>query len=479
MRACGDIAQSEAVADGAAVAKPHKAACVGALGGDVHAGPAALDQAALLVGTDEARVANGGGGVGGEGAALHVAFANDAVVPADHAAQHRAGIGGDIGVHHSAMLNAAIVVVGEHSGIVGEKDVGAVNGQVMNIAGGTDVPEKTGVAVAEGEAGDFVSLSVKFAHEGIGDGADGLGFHLVSGRESGEVDVSGEPIVFAPLHRLLAGGGGSVGGLVLHVGKFDPLFGGADIHPFLLRGIFRTFRGVIYPAVGRGDGVAEPQLLINGGVRKGGDGEGVPLLRGKDVCEVGGGVPAGNREGLEERVVTVLHRVKVDLIGAGEVFPAVPFCGGAVPHDTRDRFHTVVGALNAHYLIVHLRGRDIGSLSVCLHSHSGVVDALGQHGERVGEVVLRLSNTAGNVPHKGQLRYVGTKITVFGQADDECRAVFHGIVPRFRLFRVAFCLIDSGIQCGKPCFLLGGHATDDCCLVYILQLFKVGEVGGV
>ena len=474
----GDIAQCKAVFDGSAVAKPHKAGGVGALGGDVHAGPAALDQAARLVSTHEARVANGGGGVGGEGAALHVAFANDAVVPADHAAQHRAGVGGDIGVHHDAFFKAAVVVVDQNGGIVGEEDVGAVDGQVMNIAGGTDVPEKTGVAVAEGEAGDLVSLSVKFAHEGIGDGADGLGFHLVSGRESGEVDVSGEPIVFAPLHRLLAGGGGSVGGLVLHVGKFDPLFGGADIHPFLLRGIFRTFRGVIYPAVGRGDGVGEPQFPVDGAVCNGGDGEGVPLLRGKDVCEVGGGVPAGNREGLEERVVTVLHRVKVDLIGAGEVFPAVPFCGGAVPHDTRDRFHTVVGALNAHYLIVHLRGKDIGGFSVCLHGHGGIVDALGQRGERVGEVILGLGNT-GNVLRKGQLRYVGTQIVAFGQADDECRAVFHGIVPRFRLFRVAFCLIDSGIQCGKPCFLLGGHATDDCCLVYILQLFKVGEVGGV
>ena len=366
----------------------------------------------------------------------------------------------------------------QNGGIVGEEDVGAVDGQVMDISGGAGVPEKTGVAVAEGEAGDLVSLSVKFAHEGIGDGADGLGFHLVRGGELGEINISGESIVFAPLHRLLAGGGGSVGGLVLHVGKFDPLFGGADIHPFLLRGIFRTFRGVIYPAVGRGDGVAEPQLLINGGVRKGGDGEGVPLLRGKDVCEVGGGVPAGNREGLEERVVTVLHRVKVDLIGAGEVFPAVPFCGGAVPHDTRDRFHTVVGALNAHYLIVHLRGKDIGGFSVCLHGHGGIVDALGQRGERVGEVILGLGNT-GNVLRKGQLRYVGTQIVAFGQADDECRAVFHGSVPCFRLLRVAFRLIDSRIQCGKPCFLLVIHAADDRSFVYILQLFKVGGVGGL
>ena len=323
-----------------------------------------------------------------------------------------------------------------------------------------------------------MSLSVKFAHEGIGDGADGLGLCLVSGRESGEVDVSGESIIFAPRHRLLAGGGGSVGGLVLYVGKGNPLLGGADIHPFLLRGIFCTFRGVIYPAVGRGDGVAEPQLLINGGVRKGGDGEGVPLLRGKDVCEVGGGVPPGNREGLEVLVVTVLHRVKVDLIGAGEVFPAVPLCSGAVPLDTRDRFHTVVGALNAHYLIVHLRGKDIGGFSVCLHSHGGIVDALGQCGKGGSKVIPGLGNT-GNVLRKGQLRYVGTQIIISGQADDECRAVFHGIVPCFRLLRVAFRLIDSRVQRGKPCLLLGGHTVDDRSFVYILQLFKVGEIGGL
>ena len=475
----GDISQSKAVFDGSAIAETHKAGGVGALGGDIHGGPAALNQAARLVSTHEARVANGGGGVGGEGAALHVAFANDAVVPADHAAQHRAGVGGDIGVHHSAMLNAAIVVVGEHSGIVGEKDVGAVNGQVMNIAGGTDVPEKTGVAVAEGQTGDLVSLSVKFAHEGIGDGADGLGFHLVRGGELGEINIIGEPIVFAPLHRLIAGGIGAGGGLVLHVGKGNPLLGGGNVHPFFFGGFFRAGGGMIHLAVCGGNTVGEPQFPVDGAVCNGGDGEGVPLLRGKDVCEVGGGVPPGNREGLEERVVTVLHRVKVDLIGAGEVFAAVPLCSGAVPLHTRDRFHAVVGTLNAHYLIVYPLGRDIGGLSVCLHSHGGIVDALGQCGKGGSEVIPGLDNI-GNVLRKGQLRRVGTQIIISGQADDECRAVFHGSVPCFRLLRVAFRLIDSCVQCGKPCFLLGSsHTVDDRSFVYILQLFKVGEVGSL
>ena len=186
----GDIAQSKAVFDGSAVAETHKAGGVGALGGNIHGRPAALNQTARFVGTYKACMTNGGGGIGGQGAALHIAVADSAVVPADHAAQYRAGVGGDIGVHHGAFFKAAVVVVDQNGGIVGEEDVGAVNGQVMDIAGGADVPEKTGVAVAEGEAGDLVSLSVKFAHEGIGDGADGLGLCLVSGRELGEINIS-------------------------------------------------------------------------------------------------------------------------------------------------------------------------------------------------------------------------------------------------------------------------------------------------
>ena len=482
---CGDIAQSEAVADGAAVAKPHKAGGVGALGGDVHAGPAALDQAARLVSTHEARVANGGGGVGGEGAALHVAFANDAVVPADHAAQHRAGVGGDIGVHHGAFFKAAVVVVDQNGGIVGEEDVGAVNGQVMNIAGGTDVPEKTGVAVAEGEAGDLASLSVKFAHEGIGDGADGLGFHLVRGGELGEINISGEPIVLAPFDSLLAGGGGiaAVGRRVLYVGKGNPLLGGGNVHPFFFGGFFRAGGGMIHPAVIGGNTVGEPQFPVDGAVCNGGDGESILLFRSDCVGEICGGILPRHGEGTEEGIGVVsfaaVHPVEVNFVNAGEVFPADPFCSGAVPLDTRDRFHTVVGALNAHYLIVHLRGRDIGGFSVCLHGHGGIVDALGQCGKGGSKVIPGLGNT-GNVLRKGQLRRVGTQIAAFGQADDECCAVFHGTVQRIRLLRVAFRLIDSCVQCGKPCFLLGSsHTVDDRSFVYILQLFKVGEVGGL
>ena len=63
-------------------------------------------------------MANGGGGVGGQGTALHIAVADNAVVPADHAAQYRAGIGGDIGVHHGAFFKAAVVVVDQNGGIV-------------------------------------------------------------------------------------------------------------------------------------------------------------------------------------------------------------------------------------------------------------------------------------------------------------------------------------------------------------------------
>ena len=483
VRACGDIAQSEAIADGAAVAKPHKAGCVGALGGDVHGGPAALDQAARLVSTHEARVANGGGGVGGEGAALHIAVADNAVVPADHAAQYRAGVGGDIGVHHGAFFKAAVVVVDQNGGIVGEEDVGAVDGQVMDISGGTDVPEKTGVAVAEGEAGDLVSLSVKFAHEGISDGADGLGFHLVRGGELGEINISGELIVFAPRHRLLAGGIGAGGRLVLYVGKGNPLLGGGNFHPFFFGGVFRAGGGIIHLAVCGGNTVGEPQFSVDGAVCNGGDGESILLFRSDCVGEICGGILPRQGEGTEEGIGVVsfaaVHPVEVNFVGAGEVFPAVPLCSGAVPLHTRDRFHTVVGALNAHYLIVHLRGRDIGGFSVCLHGHGGIVDALGQCGKGGSKVIPGLLGNNGNVLRNGQLRYVGTKIIISGQADDECRAVFHGSVPCFRLLRVAFRLIDSRVQRGKPCFLLGSHALDDFCLVYILQLFKVGGVGGI
>ena len=484
VRACGDIAQSEAIADDAAVAKPHKAGCVGALGGDVHGGPAALDKPLFLVSTHEARVANGGGGVGGEGAALHVAFANDAVVPADHAAQHRAGVGGDIGVHHGAFFKAAVVVVDQNGGIVGEEDVGAVDGQVMDISGGAGVPEKTGVAVAEGEAGDLVPLSVKFAHEGIGDGADGLGLCLVSGRESGEVDVSGESVIFAPRHRLLAGGGGSVGGLVLHVGKGNPLLGGGNVHPFFFGGFFRAGGGMIHLAVCGGNAVGEPQFPVYGAVCNGGDGESILLFRSDCVGEICGGILPRHGEGTEEGIGAVFsatgYQIEVNLVNAGEVFPAVPLCSGAVPLHTRDHFHTVVGALNAHYLIVYLRGKDIGGFSVCLHSHGGIVDALGQCGKGGSKVIPGLGNT-GNVLRKGQLRYVGTQIIIIisDQADDECCAVFHGSVPREHLLWVAFRLVNSCVQCGKPCFLLGSHAADDRSFVYILQLFKVGEVGGL
>ena len=355
----------------------------------------------------------------------------------------------------------------------------------MDISGGAGVPEKTGVAVAEGEAGDLVSLSVKFAHEGIGDGADGLGLCLVSGGELGEINISGEPIVLAPFDSLLAGGGGiaAVGRRVLYVGKGNPLLGGGNVHPLFFGGFFRACGGIIHIAVCGGNTVGEPQFSVDGAVCNGSDGESILLFRSDCVGEICGGILPRHGEGTEEGIGVVSfaagHQIEVNLVNAGEVFPAVPFCGGAVPLHTRDRFHAVVGALNAHYLIVHLRGKDIGGFSVCLHSHGGIVDALGQCGKGGSKVIPGLGNT-GNVLRKGQLRHVGTPITVFGgQADDECRAVFHGIVPCFRLLRVAFRLIDSRVQRGKPCFLLGSHALDDFCLVYILQLFKVGGVGGI
>ena len=114
-----------------------------ALRADGHGRPAALDQAALLVCADKACVADGGGRVRGQRAALHIARADDAVVAADHAAEHRAGVGGDVRVDDGAVFNAAVVVVNKHGGVVREEDVRALDGQAVDIGGRADVPEET------------------------------------------------------------------------------------------------------------------------------------------------------------------------------------------------------------------------------------------------------------------------------------------------------------------------------------------------
>ncbi len=235
----GDVAQREAVLDGAAVAKTHEAAGVGASGADSHGRPALLDKGAFLVGTHETGVAGGRGAVGGQRAALHIAVADDAVVAADHAAQHRTDVGGNIGVENGAVLDGAAVVVYQHRRIVGEQHVGVLDGQVVDLTGSTHIPEQAGVVVAEGQAGDLVATAVKLAHEGIGDGADGLGFHLLGRREAGEVNIRRQTVVFAPLHLLLAGGTGASRRLVLHIGQFQPLLGGGDVDPLFLSRLCR------------------------------------------------------------------------------------------------------------------------------------------------------------------------------------------------------------------------------------------------
>ena len=166
-----------------------------ALRADGHAGPAILNTAARLVGSHEASVAHGGGGIGGQAAALHIAVADIAVVAADHAAQHRAGIGSDIGVDDGAVVHQTVAVAHQHGRVVGEQYVGAVDGHIVDVRAGVSVPEQSGIAVAEGQALDDVLLvgcsvdAAELTGEGIVLAADGLGLGLVCRGQLGEVDV--------------------------------------------------------------------------------------------------------------------------------------------------------------------------------------------------------------------------------------------------------------------------------------------------
>ena len=477
-----DITQREAVFDGTAVAQTHEAAGVLAGGIHRHAGPAAFDLAAGLVGAHKAGVPRSRQAVGGQRTALHIAAADDAVVAADHTAQHRAGVGGDIGVHHGALFHAAVVVMHQHRRVVGEQHVGAVNGQIVDIRRSAGVPEQAAVIVAEGQPGDRMSLSVELAHKGIGDPADGLGFGLLRRRQLGEVDIRRQAVILAPRHLLPVGGIGTLGGLVLHVGQCDPLCRTGDIHPLLGAGVLLVLVGVVHIAVRRGDAVCQTQLLQQALVADGRNGEGVLLPRRKGVGEVGGGIVPRQRKRLEvgvDRICTLArHRVEVNSIGAAEVLPAVPLGRRPLPAEAGHRRHAVVRLLIADdppfrrlYVAAH-------RLAICLLRHGGVVHAVAPCGEPSGQVVLPAGDV-GDVLHEGQLGLVGTQILRLGQTDDKRCAAFHGLIQTQtrHVLRIVLRRLHSGVQLVKLRPLLLAHAADDRRFIHILQLLQAGETG--
>ena len=109
-----NVSERETVADRAAVAQPHKAARVVAFCIDIHGRPAALDEAARFVGTHKAAVTRGGGGIGVEPAAAHIASADDTVVPSCNAAHHAADVRRDIAADDRAVLDHAVVIEREN-----------------------------------------------------------------------------------------------------------------------------------------------------------------------------------------------------------------------------------------------------------------------------------------------------------------------------------------------------------------------------
>lgn len=108
-----------------------------------------------FIGAHKAGMSGGTEGIGGQGAALDIAAPNHTVVAADHAAQHGARVGGDVAVDHGAVGNDAVVVMGQHGGVIREENIGPHDGQVVDVAGGADIGEETGVVVAQRQAGDL------------------------------------------------------------------------------------------------------------------------------------------------------------------------------------------------------------------------------------------------------------------------------------------------------------------------------------
>lgn len=81
---------------------------------DIHGRPAALDESARFVGTHKAAVTRGGGGIGVEPAAAHIASADDTVVPSCNAAHHAADVRRDIAADDRAVLDHAVVIEREN-----------------------------------------------------------------------------------------------------------------------------------------------------------------------------------------------------------------------------------------------------------------------------------------------------------------------------------------------------------------------------
>ena len=228
-----NVSEREAVADGAAVAQADKAARIVALGVHVHGRPAALNEAALFVRADKARVTRGRGGVGVEPTAAHIASADDAVVPARHAAHDAADVGRDVAADDRAVFDHAVVIEREHSRRAGKIDVGVHDRHIVDIALAAREGKKAGVGIRERQPADLKAVSVELALEHVGLRADGLCPVLVGGGEFGEVDIVRQPVVFAPFDLLHACRTriARVGRHILGIRDFHPLRGGRNFDP--------------------------------------------------------------------------------------------------------------------------------------------------------------------------------------------------------------------------------------------------------
>ena len=434
------VPQCEAVADGAAVAQAHKAAGVVALGADAHGGPAPLDEAALLVGAHEARVARGGSGVGGQRTALHIAVADGAVVPADHAAQHRAGVGGDVGVHHGALLHEAVVVVYQHRRVVGEQHVGVLHLQIVDIAAGPHVPEQAGVIVAQCQAADDVSVAVQHAVEPVGGVADGLGLGLIGRRQLGEIQIVGQIVFLAPLHLLLAVGAAvcGIGGHILHVGQVDPLLGGGDGDPRVVVVVryLRRAAAVIDDRLGRA-AVRQAHCLQDVRVGVGDDLRGIAPPGGEGVAQIRHARISRHLHGGQGAIAAIVlyngQQDGVDLLRR-EIGLLVPAQDRTLPLHIGDGGHAVIGHLIARHILVHVLQRRLGVRAVHHCRHRGVVHALALLRQLGGAVIVGLSAVGGEGRGAGQ-HHLGVVLALHKlcglppQGDDiPLRAVYR--VPR-------------------------------------------------
>ena len=380
-----NVSEREAVADGAAVAQAGKAARVVALGVHVHGRPAALNEAALFIRTDKSRVARSRGGVGVEPTAAHIASADDAVVPARHAAHDAADVGRDVAADDRAVFDHAVVIEREHSRRAGKIDVGVHDRHIVDIAFAAREGKQAGVGIRERQPADLKAVSVELALEHVGLRADGFCPVLVGGGEFGEVDIVRQPVVFAPFDLLHACRTriARVGRHILGIRDFHPLRGGRDLNPLGRR----LARGRIRRTHLRADGVVQTVGLVERRIGDGRDGKGIASLRSEGASEIGLCHIARNLKALYELVPAACDHVEVQLIGLilREVVLPRPLGDGPAPRKPRHRLHARVGVFG--HILLGRRGIRAVGLD---RSHGRVIHAVFYLGERFRAVVARL-----------------------------------------------------------------------------------------